>query len=145
MKRNIIKPKVIIFLLLLCFFGCKEDKNNGYIPNAYVNMYIFLGDPEFVALNSVGNSVIVTGGVKGIILHRLSFEEFVAIERVSSYQPENLCAVNIDSTGMFLVDPCSGSKFIITDGSVVKGPAQLPLKCYTTEYDPMNNSLHVYN
>lgn len=148
MIKKIILPKIIFILILLAsvlFITCKKDNKNGQIPNVYVNFYIYLSDPEYFVLNSIGGVVMVTGGVKGIIIYRVSDNDFAALERVSSYKPENLCAVNIDSTGIYAVDTCSASKFYLIDGSVVNGPAVMPLKRYNTEFNNLNNSLHVFN
>lgn len=143
-----VKPKLSFFLILflICILpGCKKkDSKQGQIPNVYVNFYIYLNDPSFAPLLSVGNSVSVTGGVKGIIIYRSTFDSFTALERCSSYKPEDMCAVEIDSTRIYAVDPCSLSKFSLVDGTVIKGPATLPLKTYQTFYDG-ENSLHVYN
>jgi len=140
------KPKILFFSLLVFFLfsTCKKDENNSQIPNAYVNFYIYISDPEFAALNSVGTAVMVTGGVKGIIIYRATWDEFIALERVSSYKPENLCAVTIDSTGIYAQDPCSESKFSLIDGMPVKGPAGFPLKQYHTSFDG-TNSVHIFN
>mgnify|MGYP002353589569 CR=1 FL=1 len=142
-----IKKSNILFFFLFCAIlltTCKKDNTNGQIPNVYVNFYVYLSDPEFAALNSVGTAVMVTGGVKGIIIYRATWEEFVALDRVSSYQPENLCAVEIDSTGIYAKDPCSESRFSLYTGMPVKGPASAPLKTYRTLFDGVN-SLHIFN
>ena len=140
------KSNILFFFLffIILLTTCKKDNNNGQIPNVYVNFYIYLSDPEFAASNSVGTAVRVTGGVKGIIVYRATWDEFIALERVSSYQPENLCPVEIDSTGIYAKDPCSESKFSLFDGMPVKGPATAPLKMYRSLFDG-TNSVHIFN
>lgn len=140
-------PKILFFFILLSlvfFIRCKKDNKDGQIPNVYVNFYIYLNDPEYALLNSVGSSIKVTGGVKGIIIHRATFDDFIALDRVSSYHPENMCAVELDSTRIYAIDPCSLSKFSLFDGTVVKGPATAPLKRYQTSFDG-NNVVHIFN
>lgn len=145
--KNIISKIIFILILLgsLLFITCKKEDKNSQIPNVYVNFTINLNDPSYMLLNSIGNSLVVNGGVKGIIIYKASENDFVALERVSSYKPEDLCVVDVDSTGIYVVDPCSMSKFLILDGSVINGPAVMPLKRYNTEYDNLINTLHVFN
>lgn len=140
------RTKILVIVLLLSIFStsCKEETNNNQIPNVYVNFYFSLSDPEFASLNSIGNSVYVTGGVKGIIIHRVTFDEFTAFDRVSSYKPENFCVVKVDSVPYYAYDPCSMSKFSLIDGAPVRGPAISPLKKYNTQFDG-NMSVHVFN
>ncbi len=134
--------------LLLCVAmlqpSCKKEKQD-LIPNAYVDIYIYSNDPNFININATGGWVYITGGVKGIIVYRKSFNEFMAYERNSPYQPSQGCSVTVDaSSNVFIDDKCSGSQFLITDGSVTKGPATLPLKGYKTSWDG-SNVLHIYN
>lgn len=147
MKNALSRSKISIFFVFIIaslLFSCKKDTKAGQIPNVYVNFYIYLNDPSFAVLNSVGSAVLVTGGVKGIIIYRSTFDTFTALERCSSYKPSDFCAVNIDSTGVNAIDPCSLSKFSLIDGSVVKGPANLPLKTYQTFFDG-DNTIHIFN
>jgi nitrite reductase/ring-hydroxylating ferredoxin subunit len=133
----------ITILFLLATDGCK--KKEDLVPNVYVNFTIFLSDPEFATLQTIGNSVFVTGGVSGIIIYRYSQSDFTAIERCCSYQPNERCAVLPDtSNSLFLKCPCCNSKFSILDGSIQSGPAERPLTTYEVSYDG-SNSIHVYN
>ena len=49
----------------------------------------------------------------------------------------------MDTDNITLVDTCCGSKFIVVDGSVINGPAGLPLQRYQTYYD--GTTLHITN
>ena len=123
--------------------GCR--KKEDLVPNVYVNFTIFLSDPEFATLQTIGNYVFVTGGVKGIVIYRYSQTEFTAFDRCCTYQPSERCAVLPDTTNsLFLKCPCCGSKFSLLDGSVQSGDAERALTQYSTTYD-MNNMLQVTN
>jgi len=130
-----------IVLLLVCA-GCGKS-NQGYIPDVPVSITATLSDPRLAALNSYGGAVLLTGGVAGIIIYREPNGGYAAYDRCSSYQPENKCAVTLDSPTLTVTDPCSGSKFSLTDGSPVKAPATRSLKTYTVTVG--NNSISVYN
>ena len=121
---------------------CKKDKDE--IPSVSVNILIDPNSTQYLELNAPGGYLYLTGGVRGIIVYRLSQNEFMAYERDCPYQPSNSCAlVEVEASGLTLIDSCCGSKFIITDGSVIKGPANRSLKYYNNTYD--GNMLHIYN
>ncbi len=135
--------KITIFLLFtLIFINCKDPKNK--IPYAYVDFTIDLDKPEFFELNSIGNYVYITGGVSGIIVYRDSREVFFAYERACPHDPE--CGrVTVENNGFQIIDStCCGSKFSLTlDGAVLQGPAEMPLRKYSTYYYPYSNDLRI--
>jgi Rieske Fe-S protein len=137
------KNYFLLFLVILFACGKKEE----LVPNTYVNMYVYLTDPSCVKLNAIGGWVYAPGGVKGILVYRRSVSEFIAYERNSTYEPSKGCVIAVDTvnkSNLFVNDPCSGSKYLITDGSVYKGPASIPLKKYQTSFDG-NATVHIYN
>ncbi|MDT3404169.1 hypothetical protein [Mucilaginibacter terrae] len=131
---------LIGFLITLAACG-KADQS--YIPSVAVNFQAPLTDPRLSRLNAVGGAVTVAGGVSGIVIYRASATNYVAFDRCSSYQPEKRCAVTIDDTGLTATDPCSGSKFLLSDGSPVKAPATRSLRTYSVSVN--NVSIFVYN
>ncbi len=134
-----------VFLLLFLFtFSCKKDKNASSVPLVDVNMSLYLNNPSYTDLNSVGGWIYVAGGVRGILIYRSSSSEFKAYDRNCTYQSTNPCAtVYVDNTNIIAVDTCCGSKFSLVDGSVIRAPAGLPLKAYNTSFD--GNILRIYN
>ncbi len=145
MKTHIIKfisfPFFLIFFLLLTP-QCKKDKKDQ-IPYVYVNFYMNIST-QYIGLNNIGGYEYITGGVRGIIVYRRSTEEFMAYERDCPYQPSNSCAlVQVDNSAVMAVDSCCGSKFLLLDGSIVKGPATIMLKQYHTSFD--GTTLHIFN
>jgi nitrite reductase/ring-hydroxylating ferredoxin subunit len=134
------------YLLLLFFVflltACKEDE---YIPYTPVNISIDVYSALYGDINVVGGYMYITGGYKGIIIYRKSQEEFVTMERACPYKPLLDCerlAVD-DSTLLFVKDDCCGSKFLITDGSIINGPATKPAKLYNNSFD--GRYLYIYN
>jgi nitrite reductase/ring-hydroxylating ferredoxin subunit len=129
--------------LVAILAGCGKD-NQSYIPNVRVNFQAPLTDPRLTRLNSAGGAVTINGqGVAGIIIYRTAGNSYVAFDRCSSYEPEKRCAVTIDDTGLTATDPCSGSKFLLSDGTPVKAPATRSLKAYSVY--TTNNNLFVSN
>ncbi len=142
MTKDFLKIVFFFVLVLFSFQSCKE-KNNP-IPDTLVDFYLNINDPQYADLQAVGNSISVYGGVAGIVIYRESTDNFIALDRCCSYQPDDRCSVAVDSVNTFLlVCPCCGSEFIINNGSVNKSPAQAPLKSYRTTFD--GEVLHVFN
>lgn len=141
------KTKVVFFsftlitVIAILLNSCKDKED--LVPQAYVNFTISIADPDFADLQIVGNSILVTGGVCGIVIFRLSQDEFVALERNCTYQPSDRCAVYPDSSGLMLKCPCCNSVFTISNGTHIGGEATRPLVLYNTSFDGLY--LQVYN
>lgn len=134
--RQIYLRYLLIGSILTTLFlsSCKEK--NYPIPNVPVNVKINLDLPSYTPLNAPGGYVYVNGGSRGIIVYR-NFDEFVALDRHSTFESEKECAivsVNPDNT-FELLDSCSTSKFSIISGVVINGPAQFGLKRYNSYWD----------
>lgn len=123
--------------------SCKEEAYP--IPNVPVNITLNLDLPSYQVLNSPGGTVYVNGGSRGLVVYR-DFDQFVALDRHSTYNSQDECAVvQINPDNMFeLIDTCSGSRFSIINGAVLEGPAKFGLKRYTTYWDGAY-SVSIYN
>ncbi|MGV6860488.1 MAG: hypothetical protein ACWA41_01885 [Putridiphycobacter sp.] len=124
--------------------SCKE-KEPFPIPNLPVNILLNLDLPSYQPLTVPGGWVYVNGGSRGIVVYR-NFDEFIALDRHSTYNSEDECAiVNVDSINYFqLHDSCSTSIYSILDGTVINGPAKWGLKRYNTSWDGQY-AVHIYN
>ncbi|HPW64414.1 MAG TPA: hypothetical protein PLJ13_19140 [Cyclobacteriaceae bacterium] len=131
---NIQKSK--FFLILLSLVGCTRDLSDDPIPMIpFVDVVINLNLPEYLSLRTDGgNKELSTGGVRGLIIYRVSASSYIAYERNCSYHPNEACAtVNVHSSGFFMIDPCCSSNFSFTDGTPTGGPAWRPLQRYRTQ------------
>lgn len=135
---------VIIGGCLILSSSCK--RNNDQVPNVLVDEYINLNLPEYINLNAINNWVYYNyAGNKGIIIIRTSPTEFNAYERTCTYDPSVASAyVKGIPNDIFCVDSTCGSKFSLIDGSVITGPATIPLLKYKTQL-LSNNFLHIFN
>ncbi|HOK38089.1 MAG: hypothetical protein WHW07_05940 [Bacteroidales bacterium] len=130
-----------IFLMLIFIFSCHKEER---IPYADVDYRIYLDLPEFSDLKTPGNYLKITGGVRGIIIYCYFTDEYRAFERNCPYEPSNPDAVlDVDSTGLFLVCKHCHSKFMLSDGSKIEGPAKYPALQYGTYLE--NNILYIFN
>lgn len=143
--------KAITKLILIILLGsaimtagsCKEDPYDE-IPDVYVDMWLDISSTMYIELTAVGGWVNVTGGYKGITVYRASMDEFVAFERCCTYDPHTDSArVVVDVSGLSLTCGSCGSTFLILDGSIVNGPAKIPLKQYRTFFN--GDDLRIYN
>ena len=133
----------VILLLSLISFSCGKS-DSTYVPDVAVNFSSPLSDPRLSKLNAAGGAVLISGyGVSGLVIYRNPAGTYVAYDRCSSYMPQNRCAVTLDDPSLTVTDPCSGSKFSLSDGSPVKAPATRLLKAYTVNVS--NNEIYVSN
>jgi len=139
-SRNIISG------FILCAFltnSCNDEKYP--IPNVPVNVSINLDLPSYQPLTSPGGCVYVNGGSRGLVVYR-NFNEFIALDRHSTYNSQDACAiVIINPDNVFeLKDTCSGSRFSIMNGAVIEGPAKFGLKRYNAFWDGAY-TVNIYN
>ena len=89
--------------------------------------------------------MLLEGGSKGLIVYRYTADQFVVLDRHSTFDVALGCQVTVDIDGLLISDhsDCSDSKWLIIDGSVNQGPAVLPLHRYRTSWNPP--ILSVYN
>jgi len=129
--RFFILASFIIFAL-----SCGKGSEHQSIPEVPVDLYLDISSTIYIKLSNVGGYEYMSGGYKGIIVYRLSMEDFVAYDRACPYHPYDECAlIEMDHSGVILKDTCCGSEFNLLDGSVSKGPAEYPLKRYQTIFD----------
>ncbi|MBP9159918.1 MAG: hypothetical protein WAT41_03320 [Flavobacteriales bacterium] len=134
---------VLSMSALFLLGGCKKENNIG-VPLTNVDININVNLPEYVDLTATGGWVYITGGSQGIIVYRNGPDQFTAMDRHCTYQPENLCKVYVDDSQVIARDTiCCGSAFLMLDGSVTEGPAALGLKLYHTTFN--GTTLHIFN
>jgi hypothetical protein len=141
---------LIITILLVSSVACRkkssstQSQSNHPVPYVPVDITIYPNDPLNFKIQGIGGWQYFNGGINGLVVYRKSQQEFVAIERTSSYFPDNSSArVIVQSDNFTLRDTISNSKWQIVDGTVTNGPATWGLRLYSTNYD--GNSLRVRN
>jgi hypothetical protein len=121
------KSLLILFLLIACEPDLVDDPI-PFIPFSDINIVI----PNYPALSSDGGHILLSEGVRGIILYRKSATTYLAFERNCSYRPNDACAtIDVHSSTLFMQDVCCGSSFNF-DGTPSGGPAWRPLQQYKT-------------
>jgi hypothetical protein len=143
-----LKKIVILFLFIISTVSCKKQTINSSNPVASVpvNLIVYPDNPLNFRLQSIGGWAYFDGGINGIVIYRKSQEEFIALERTSSYLPNNINArVKVMSDNFTLQDTISNSRWRLFDGEVIQGPAQWPLRIYATNFNTANGTLMVSN
>ena len=129
-----------IILLLLVFAGCGKDKQ-PQIPYVYVNKILYPNTMDYIPISGY---LYVNEGYRGIIVYRVSQDEFMVYERCCPYDPEKTGArVSVDASGFMCVDSVCMSKFNLPYGIVESGPSPYSLMQYRWNYD--SEVLYIYN
>ena len=143
-----LRSKLSMWWVALCWVlasctSCGEQQQ--FIPYVPVNFDIDLNLPQFNTLNFPGEAIALPGGSKGLYVYRYTLDEFVVLDRHATFDVALGCQVTLDNDNITLRDDsdCSESEWLMLDGSVMNGPATLPLHRYRTS---LNGSiLSIYN
>ena len=130
-----------LFTALLCQSKCND--RDQFIPYVPVDFQVNVDLPAYIDLSIPSGHIQVSGGSQGIILYRYTLDQFVALDRHATADISAACQVQLEEDGLILSDPCSDSKWLIIDGSVLEGSATVPLHRYATSWNPP--ILRVYN
>ncbi len=150
---------ILLLLVSLYTISCKKKAKTiqDNIPYQTVNitlrpsdpLYNIATNPPHSGLSQIGGWVYLKGGVNGIIVYRKSQNssaDFVAMERTSTYYPDDANAIaKVQSDNFTLKDSLSGSKWQIIDGALLGGPAIRGLRIYNTLYDNGTGLLTIKN
>lgn len=129
--------------MLLMAAGCKRERPSG-VPLTTVDISINVNNPSYADIAVPGGWLYLSGGSMGLIVYRSGPDSFVAMDRHCPYQSTELCRVFVDDSEIIARDSlCCGSAFLVTDGSVVEGPAALSLQRYNTSFN--GTTLRIYN
>ncbi len=136
----------LFFAIILIFFGFTKCQTEMPIPEVHVNFTIYLSNPIYNDLNSVGNSVYVPNqGYKGIIITRSSFDTFKAYDASCTYNPDDRKAIVKIKEVSGVCDVCGSQYNLLLTGYVEKGPATAALKNYGVKFNRSAQTLYVYN
>ncbi len=155
---------MVLAILPLMFHGCRQIPENPNVPHAYINFTISLNDYRYRDLWVTSGWMYLTSEVestsRGIIVYRLSDNEFLAYDRIPPNYP-NACTDSQGNTTRlvvdfpFVVDHCNNAYYNILNGEIiVSEDASMmpnfvgdeivyPLIQYHTSYDGVQ--LRIYN
>ena len=123
---------LLLTFVLIPLLGCEKQTESTRIPFTPVDFTINLDLQEYIPLLNNGGYVYENRGYRGIIIYREREGNYIALERACSYNPLEPCEiVEVDDSGLFLVDPCCGSTFDFY-GNPTGDPATTGLVRYET-------------
>jgi len=88
---------------------------------------IDLADTANKELSAAGGAMLLDGSTDTIMVVRISDTQVIALSAICTHAG---CSMDYESSQHLLNCPCHGSQFS-TDGRVVNGPANRPLRVYT--------------
>ncbi|HTF03359.1 MAG TPA: hypothetical protein VK826_05005 [Bacteroidia bacterium] len=129
------KKYFFVFSLIVLFSAACRKEQQG-VPYAYVNLTVYVNDPQHISLTTIGGWKYFSGGYGGLIIYRKSQSEFMVYDRACPVNPDDAGArIEVDPSNIILKDASCESQFLISDGSTIGGPAVVPLQRYTAIFD----------
>ncbi len=120
---------LIICLLSITFLeSCEKDYHHP-VPQVY-DQDLRINLEMVYKLNTIGGWEYFTGGYNGIVVYRLSEDEFRAFDRACTYDIAE--RVEVKDPPIAKCEKCESS-YLLIDGSVVSGKANHPLKQYQAD------------
>lgn len=117
---------LLLLAAVLVMAACGKSGCN-VIDEIVFQRSLFLGEYPELRVQGVP-AVTEVGGVAGLIVINTG-TGYIAFDRCSTVDPSRRCAVEVDETNMLAIDPCSGAKWILINGSPAE-IAECPLKPY---------------
>lgn len=130
--RQYVLAGIMLVFLLVIPTSCEKDTWHP-VPVVPVNFTINIESTLNIELNNIGGWAYYSGGYRGIIIYRWSFDEFRAFDRACPHHPFEDCALIRVEDPPIAKCGCCESLYLLLDGSVVKGPSRYPLRQYRTE------------
>ena len=137
---------IILIYLLIHITSCSKNRNQHPIPSFPFDITINIDLPSYSNLSGVGGWAYLNTGNRLVIVYRKELNNFVAFDRQSPEDPENICeeALKPDTNNFLeLIDICSDAKFSLYDGQAISN-SEFGLRQYQTVWDGQNR-LRVFN
>ncbi len=127
-------PALTLILICVAFTTCKKEQQG--VPYAYVNLTVYVNDPQNSSLTTIGGWKYFGGGYRGLLVYRKSQAEFMVYDRACPvHANDNTAIIVVDSSNILLRCDVCQSQFLFSDGSTIGGPAVIPLTHYANTFD----------
>jgi nitrite reductase/ring-hydroxylating ferredoxin subunit len=122
------KIKLIVLVSTLLIGTC-FSKVQAQV--AFPEIIINLSYPQYQSLKVDRGYKYIEGGSHGIILYRADDNTYVAFERACPYHPyDENATVDVDMSGLYMIDSACKSNFSFPDGTPTAGPARRAMWMY---------------
>lgn len=139
------KKGIKIWFLIIPLILLSNQCETGAYQIPYVTVDLHLNIISELGNPTLQTSVLVDGGVNGLIVYREDFDLFHVYDRTCTEYPDHLEAVapDEDFDGVFTCPECKSKFLLLTGAEPLEGPASFPLHEYYSRVD--GDLLHVYN
>jgi hypothetical protein len=135
----------LVVVLFLSSLSCNNRMRENEL-GVMVDLTIDLNLPEFFELTTIGGFTYIIGGFQGIIVRRNSPDEFVAFDRQCPVDPEAICRLEADPSGLFAAnDECCSASFTLFDGNITDGVSPRGMYRYQCFFNFSTNQLRITN
>jgi hypothetical protein len=138
------KKLLTLSLFMAVVLSCNRCKDSQLLPIVNFSFTINVNEPAYFDLSVPAGYLYYDGGTVKLIVYRVNTTEFQIYDARSTYNPESPCLCSVEDNA-FIQDKCSTSKWLLTDGSLVTGPATQNLITYDYTFDSNSGQLHFYN
>jgi hypothetical protein len=139
-------------MAVVLVYSCTKEEQNPNTPSVYINITIDPNSTFYQELNTVGGWMYLTAEPpsRGLIVYKLSLDEFVAYDRFPPNNPNECCTTNgtctrllVDDYFPFVMDTCTNTSYQILNGALFEGTGRYPLIRYNTVYN--GQLLRIFN
>ena len=128
-------------LFMTALMSCEPNEDLAPIDTVPVREEVFINTPQALPLENFPFYIYIQGGLRGIIVHKTGPQQYIAMERTCTLNPNKDCQfIEVDQSGLFMTDTCCKSRWDM-QGNVIQGPAFRPLGRYGTIFSPPNRIL----
>lgn len=135
---------MMIAVVSMALPACRDRREN-ILPQTSFSIFINTNEPAFFDITVPTGWMYYSWNTVDLIIYRNSMTEFTALDARSTYNIQDGCMVSVMPDNVLIEDPCSGSRWLLQDGTVVSGPAAAPLLRYENSFDSTTGILHVFN
>jgi hypothetical protein len=132
-----------VLAIVLSTTSCRD--RNEYLQPAYFSFMVNVNEPSFFDLSVPTGWVYYNGNLVDLIIYRNDIETFHVYDARSTYNPTDPCNCEVASDNVTITDPCSGSKWLLSDGFLIEGPAQFNLLEYDYDFDYVTGNLYLFS
>lgn len=134
----------LFFTILLAPMPSCTDRSQMLNEISFsINVNIF--EPAFFDLTVPSGWVYYNGNTVDLVIFRNDMNSFSVYDARSTHNPDSPCNVKVNTDNVTISDTCSGSKWLLSDGSLVNGPAQYNLLKYNADFNSVTGYLRLYN
>lgn len=136
----------IVLVALLSLVSCRGCKDRDDILQPFpVDITININEPAYFSLTAVGGWIYYNTGTAKVILHRRTLDDIMCYDNRSPYNVSAGCTMSVQDDNVSIKDNCSDSKWLLTDGTLLNGPASRPLLQYQTTFNTSLGTLRMFN